>query len=434
MKMFLTRLGFGSRMVVTGDITQIDLPRDQRSGPGRRRRDPRRGRRHRLRPLRRRGRRPPPARAADRRRLRRVLASATSQRVDADSTSPTSRRTCAPRPRRRSSAAGVGDGHLSVELVDAERIRELNRDHRGRDEPTDVLSFPIDGAGPAAGPRELGDVVICPEHTADLVEATVHGVLHLCGYDHETDDGEMLALQAARCMERAVTARARASSASPAARTSASRRSSTRSSARRWRSSPTARRRPAAPAAGSPPTSPRAGSSCSSTCPGVQRPRDVLTERMQRRVEHELDGRRRGAARGQRRAGDRPRRPVHRRAPARRPDPDVAGDLRGQQGRPAEPGGDDRGARGRRPSSRSSTRSSRSRPSAAPASAPLVDAPRRAGARGPAALPARGAHRPAERGAPRRADPRAGPAAHPRGAPARGRGRGRGDGRRATTA
>ena len=92
-------------------------------------------------------------------------------------------------------AAGVADGHLSLELVDAERIRELNREHRGRDEPTDVLSFPIDGAGPSAGPRELGDVVICPEHTADLAEAAVHGVLHLCGYDHEADDGEMLALQ-----------------------------------------------------------------------------------------------------------------------------------------------------------------------------------------------------------------------------------------------
>ena len=45
------------------------------------------------------------------------------------------------------------------------------------------------------GPRELGDVVICPEHTKDLTAAVVHGVLHLCGYDHETDDGEMLALQ-----------------------------------------------------------------------------------------------------------------------------------------------------------------------------------------------------------------------------------------------
>ena len=82
-----------------------------------------------------------------------------------------------------------------MELVDEDRIRELNREHREKDEPTDVLSFPIDEGGPAAGPRELGDVVICPEHTRDLVEATVHGVLHLCGYDHETDGGEMLALQ-----------------------------------------------------------------------------------------------------------------------------------------------------------------------------------------------------------------------------------------------
>jgi probable rRNA maturation factor len=89
----------------------------------------------------------------------------------------------------------VSDGHLAIELVDEERIRELNREHRGKDQPTDVLSFPIDEDEPVAGPRELGDVVICPGHTRDLVEAVVHGVLHLCGYDHETDDGEMLALQ-----------------------------------------------------------------------------------------------------------------------------------------------------------------------------------------------------------------------------------------------
>ena len=87
------------------------------------------------------------------------------------------------------------DGHLTIELVGEDRIRELNRDYRARDRPTDVLSFPVDEAGPAAGPRELGDVVICPEHTEDLTEAVVHGVLHLCGYDHETDHGEMLALQ-----------------------------------------------------------------------------------------------------------------------------------------------------------------------------------------------------------------------------------------------
>jgi probable rRNA maturation factor len=93
-------------------------------------------------------------------------------------------------------AAAVGDGHLAVELVDGERIRELNREHRGKDEPTDVLAFPLDEAGPVAGPRELGDVAISPEHCSDVTEAAVHGVLHLCGYDHEADDGEMLALQA----------------------------------------------------------------------------------------------------------------------------------------------------------------------------------------------------------------------------------------------
>jgi probable rRNA maturation factor len=93
-------------------------------------------------------------------------------------------------------AVGVGDGHLAIEFVDEDEIRSLNRDHRGRDTPTDVLSFPVDGvAAHTAGPRELGDVVICREHTSDVVEAVVHGVLHLCGYDHETDSGEMLALQ-----------------------------------------------------------------------------------------------------------------------------------------------------------------------------------------------------------------------------------------------
>ncbi len=93
-------------------------------------------------------------------------------------------------------AAGVGDGHLGLELVDADRIQELNREYRGKDAPTDVLAFPIDGPGPTSGPRELGDVAICPEHCSDLTEAAVHGVLHLCGYDHESDAGEMLALQA----------------------------------------------------------------------------------------------------------------------------------------------------------------------------------------------------------------------------------------------
>ena len=89
----------------------------------------------------------------------------------------------------------MGDGHLAIGFVGEDEIRSLNLAHRGNPGPTDVLSFPVDGAGPVSGPRELGDIVICPEHTEDIVEAVVHGVLHLCGYDHETDGGEMLALQ-----------------------------------------------------------------------------------------------------------------------------------------------------------------------------------------------------------------------------------------------
>ncbi len=113
-------------------------------------------------------------------------------------------------------SAGVRYGHLAVEFVDAERIGELNARYRRKEGPTDVLSFPIDGAEPgdmtpkdaerAADvgcdpneervPRELGDIVICPEHTVDLREAVVHGALHLVGMDHETDEGQMLAVQA----------------------------------------------------------------------------------------------------------------------------------------------------------------------------------------------------------------------------------------------
>jgi len=92
---------------------------------------------------------------------------------------------------------GVRGGHVAVQIVDPAAIERLNARHRGRREPTDVLSFPIDGVEPLAGEqtRELGDIVICPEHTEDLRAAVVHGMLHLLGMDHERDDGEMLALQ-----------------------------------------------------------------------------------------------------------------------------------------------------------------------------------------------------------------------------------------------
>jgi probable rRNA maturation factor len=93
--------------------------------------------------------------------------------------------------------AGVDEGHVAIAFVDAERIADLNAEHRGKEGPTDVLSFPIDEAEEdVPGPRELGDVVICPAHTIDIREAIVHGALHLVGMDHEVDDGEMLAIQA----------------------------------------------------------------------------------------------------------------------------------------------------------------------------------------------------------------------------------------------
>jgi probable rRNA maturation factor len=92
-------------------------------------------------------------------------------------------------------AAEIDDGHLALTLVSPREIRRLNRAHRRRDAETDVLSFPVDSSPVGAGPRELGDVVICPERTEDLTRAAVHGVLHLLGHDHELDAGEMLALE-----------------------------------------------------------------------------------------------------------------------------------------------------------------------------------------------------------------------------------------------
>jgi probable rRNA maturation factor len=92
-------------------------------------------------------------------------------------------------------AAGVHNGHIAVELVGEGKMRTLNYAHRGVDEATDVLAFPIDEQPGETGPRELGDVFVCPDKATDVVEAAVHGTLHLCGYDHEGDDGEMLKLQ-----------------------------------------------------------------------------------------------------------------------------------------------------------------------------------------------------------------------------------------------
>ena len=82
---------------------------------------------------------------------------------------------------------GIGDGELGLQLVGPQEIRELKRVHLGIDEETDALAFPIDGRDelPAGVPRQLGDVVLCPEVVGAAWRAPlVHAVLHLVGYDH----------------------------------------------------------------------------------------------------------------------------------------------------------------------------------------------------------------------------------------------------------
>ena len=89
--------------------------------------------------------------------------------------------------RRVLAAEGVADGELGIAFVGPDEIRELKRDHLGIDEPTDALAFPIDGRDelPAGVPRQLGDVVLCPEVVGDDWRwPLTHGLLHLLGYDH----------------------------------------------------------------------------------------------------------------------------------------------------------------------------------------------------------------------------------------------------------
>jgi probable rRNA maturation factor len=85
---------------------------------------------------------------------------------------------------------GVGDGDLGLQLVEPAEIRALKREHLGIDEETDALAFPIDGreAQPDGVPRQLGDVVLCPQVVGDAWRGPlVHAVLHLVGYDHGTE-------------------------------------------------------------------------------------------------------------------------------------------------------------------------------------------------------------------------------------------------------
>ncbi len=107
------------------------------------------------------------------------------------------------------SAISAVPAEIALRIVTRDEMQKLNHEYRGLDRPTNVLSFAIDSP-PEAIPRILGDIVICRDIVIDeardqgkkpdahWAHMTVHGVLHLCGYDHEqdADASEMEALEA----------------------------------------------------------------------------------------------------------------------------------------------------------------------------------------------------------------------------------------------
>ena len=127
--------------------------------------------------------------------LRVVATDGRGRPLAADAVGPWLER-CAPRAAR---------GDVAVALVGDRKMRALNQRYRGIDRATDVLAFPADPAcGPRGAPRVLGDIVIAtgvarrqardagePLET-ELRRLALHGLLHLLGYDHTRDDGEMV--------------------------------------------------------------------------------------------------------------------------------------------------------------------------------------------------------------------------------------------------
>jgi rRNA maturation RNase YbeY len=113
----------------------------------------------------------------------------------------------------------AGCDEMALCLVSDRRMQEYNRRFRGRNEPTDVLSFPAEGAAEVDGRSNLGDIIISVSSAASQARSeshslarelnilALHGYLHLLGHDHERDGGEMARLQ--RRLERLLLPRKR---------------------------------------------------------------------------------------------------------------------------------------------------------------------------------------------------------------------------------
>jgi len=118
------------------------------------------------------------------------------------------------RAERMLAALGRAKAELSVVLTDDRRIETLNRTHRRKAKPTDVLAFPMDpdGAGPSGKIQLFGDVVISLDTAArqararkrplldEVTHLLAHGILHLAGYDHRTDTEERRMNEATRIL------------------------------------------------------------------------------------------------------------------------------------------------------------------------------------------------------------------------------------------
>ena len=263
-------------------------------------------------------------------------------------------------------AAGVSDGHIGVEIVgrgpDANAQLRGARGGRGDRRPRLPDRRP---ASTTRAPESSATSSSARSKATDVTEAAVHGALHLCGFDHEADQRARCSSCRPRSWPRCEQGGLRRRRGAPERR-QVDPRQRDRRRPRRDRL-----RAPADHAARDPRRChrprPRTGSWCMTDLPGVQRPRDALTERMQRRVEREIADSDAVLFVINAEQGVGPGRPLHLQGAAP-VEHRYARRLRGQQGRPAQQRGDRRRPRRGGARSKGSTRSSPSAPARATAS------------------------------------------------------------------